>query len=376
MANASTQVQALEQLQSAAQRSLPVQRLMNLTEEINSGRPAQGSGISVGQGVVQRELYVRKGFIEPEPEVTEDYETLMQHDTWEFLRQGLEMFTAAAGDFLETIKQIANVVLTLSTSTEIDSIGKTTLKLIDPTGRVRTSEGGQHNSATIQQWSPWLGDPATRVGIVVQVNPNRVFDAATVAQTLNHEVFLYAVEILGEIKRLKSIKGDKEREEFALQHGANPDQDHADFVFGRRKDLIVHQARMIANALRDHPVRAQQLVDDYRRDWSDRREEMLKAAAGKLWDGDERELRKYATGIIEQFKNSSDRDVEAEVADMRNIFSIIDYDFDTHLADVWRRHKINLQPRIEKPGAKKPEQKKPEGKEVASPSFQSGKKGK
>jgi hypothetical protein len=352
MANASTQVQTLAQLKNIAQQSSPVQKLMSLTNEINPGLPAQSSGISVGQEVVQRELYFRKGFIAPEPEVTEDLETLQQNDTWHYLQDGLKMFAAAASDFLETIKQISNVVLTLSTSTEIDSIGKTTLKLTDPTGRVRTSEGGQHNSATIQQWSRWLGDPATRIGIVVQVNPDKVFDAATVAHTLNHEVFLHAVEILDEIKHLKSIKGDKEREAFALRNVRNPDKDHEDFVFGRRQDLLIHEARMIKNALRDNPPEARRLVEDYRRDWTARREDMLKALAGNFKYGNEKELKAIANGNIKAL--SSIPDAREEVEAMHKIIGIIDYSFDVHVAAVRETYGIDLWPRIEEPGRREP----------------------
>jgi hypothetical protein len=352
MVNASTQVQGLEQMQSAAQRSLPVQRLINLTDEINSGRSVPGSGISAGQEVVQRELYEGGDFTEPEPEVTEDYETLKQHDTWRFLQQGLKIFTAAASGILGEIERLPNLVLTLSTSTEIDSIGKTTLKLTDPTGRVRTSEGGQHNSATIQQWSRWLGDPATRIGIVVQVNPDKVFDAATVAHTLNHEVFLHAVEILDEIKHLKSIKGDKEREAFALRNVRNPDKDHEDFVFGRRQDLLIHEARMIKNALRDNPPEARRLVEDYRRDWTARREDMLKALAGNFKYGNEKELKAIANGNIKAL--SSIPDAREEVEAMHKIIGIIDYSFDVHVAAVRETYGIDLWPRIEEPGRREP----------------------
>lgn len=376
--NASPQVQALEQLKGAAHQSLPAQRLINLTGEINSGRSAQWSDIAgaeqeadgtgtstppikdsmhplpplqrkasaASQPVAQFELYERGQFSAAAPEVTNSNEGFQEYDTWERLQEGMKMFRAAAGDILEAIEQMPNMVLTLSTSTEIDSIGKTTLKLVDPTGKVRTTEGGQDSSATVQEWSRWLGDPATRVGVVVQVNPNQVFNAAMVAHTLNHEVFLHAVKILDEIKKLKSIKDDKTREKLALR---NPDKDHEDFVFGRRKDLIINQSRMILNVIRDNPPRAQQLVNDYKRDWADRREEMLKAAAGALWKGSEGELRDYAIGIIRSLGGDSDADAQAEVAGVRKILSIIDYDFDAHLADVWDKYRIDLQPRIEEP---------------------------
>jgi hypothetical protein len=36
-----------------------------------------------------------------------------------------------------------------------------------------------------------------------------------------------------------------------VEHIRNPDKDHEDFVFGRRRELIIHQSRMISNALRD-----------------------------------------------------------------------------------------------------------------------------
>ena len=347
MANASPQGERLKQLKVAAHQSPSVQRLMNLTSEINSGRTAQWSGIPVGQKVVQRELYESGDFTEPEPEVTEDYETLKQNDTWHFLQQGLKMFTSAAGGVLGEIEKLPNLVLTLSTSTEIDSIGKTTLKLVDPEGMVHTSESGKHNSATVQQWSRWLGDPKTRAAALVQVNPNRISNAAEVAHTLNHEVFLHAVEILDEIKHLKSITNDKEREEFAVEHIRNPDNDHEDFVFGRRKELIIHQSRMISNALRDNPVRAQQLVDDYRRDWSARREEMLKALAGNLKYENEKELETIAMGNIKAL--SSIPEAQGEVKVMREMIRIINYSFDAHVADIRDRYRIDLQPRIEEP---------------------------
>jgi hypothetical protein len=354
MMNSSPQVQALEQLNLAAHQSLPLQRLMNLTGEISSGRTAKWNGIPIGQQVVQRELYEGGDFTEPEPEVTEDYETLRQNDTWHFLKEGLRMFTSSAAGILGEIEKLPNLVLTLSTSTEIDSIGKTTLKLVSPEREVYTSESGHYNSATIQQWSRWLGNPKTRAAALVQVNPNQIANAAQVAHTLNHEVFLHAVEILNEIKHLKSIKDDKARETFALKNIRNPDKDHEDFVFGRRKDLIVNQSRMILSARQDNPVRARELVDDYKRDWAARREEMLKAAASKLWEGDERALREYATGIIKAFGSSAEEDAQAEVADMRNILSIIDYNFEAHLDDVWRKYRINLQPRIEEPRREEP----------------------
>lgn len=352
MANASPQGERLKQLKVAAHQSPSVQRLMNLTSEINSGRTAQCSGTPVGQKVVQRELYESGDFTEPEPEVTEDYETLKQNDTWHFLQQGLKMFTSAAGGVLGEIEKLTNLVLTLSTSTEIDSIGKTTLKLVDPEGKVHTSESGKHNSATVQQWSRWLGDPKTRAAALVQVNPNRISNAAEVAHTLNHEVFLHAVQILDEIRHLKSIKNDKEREEFAVEHIRNPDKDHEDFVFGRRRELIIHQSRMISNALRDNPVRAQQLVDDYRRDWSDRREEMLKALAGKLKYENEKELETIAMGNIKAL--SSIPEAQDEVKVMREMIRIIRYSFDAHVADIRDRYGIDLQPRIEEPGRGKP----------------------
>lgn len=351
MVNASPQIETLEQLKGVAQQSRHVQRLMNLTGEINSGRP-QWSGISVGQKVVQRELYESGEFTEPEPEVTLDYETLKENDEWHFLQQGLKMFTSAAGSILSEIERLPNLVLTLSTSAEIDSIGKTTLKLVSPEGKVYTSEAGQHNSATVQQWSQWLGNPKTRVAALVQINPKRIANAAQVAHTLNHEVFLHAVEILDEIKRLKSIKGDQERETFALQNIRNPDKDHEDFVFGRRKDLITHQARMISNALRDNPVGAQQLVDDYRRDWTDRREEMIKALAGNLKYGNEKELKTIATGNIKALSSIPEAQEEVEV--MRKIIGIIDYSFDVHVANVREKYEINLSPPIKERERGKP----------------------
>lgn len=347
MANAGPQTETLAQIKDMAQQSPRVQNLMSLTNGMGPGSPAQLSGILVGQEVVQRELYKRGGFIEPEPEVTEDYETLMQHDTWEFLQQGMEMFTSAAGDILGEIEKLPNLVLTLSTSTEIGSIGKTTLKLTDPTGKVRTSEAGKDSSATVNEWSRWLGDPATRVGIVVQVNPNKVGNAAVVAHTLNHEVFLHAVEIFHEIKHLKSIKNDKERETFAVKHIRNPDKDHADFVFGRKEGLIINQSRMISNAMRDNPVRARQLAADYQTDWSDRREEMLKGLAGNLKYENEKELETIAIGNIKAL--SSIPEAQGEVKVMREMIRIINYSFDAHVADIRDRYRIDLQPRIEEP---------------------------
>jgi hypothetical protein len=353
MANASPRVQALAGMKSIGQQSSRVQELMSLTNEMSPGRPAQLSGIPVGQKVVQRELYVRKGFIAPEPAITEDYETWKQNETWHLLQQGLKMFTSAAGDILTDIEKLPNLVLTLSTSTEIDSMGKTTLKLVDPTGRVRTSEAGQNSSATIQEWSRWLGDPTTRVGVVVHINPDQIGNAAEVAHTLNHEVFLHAVEIFKEIKYLKSIKGDKERKEFAVQNIRNPDKDHEDFVFGQRKDLLAIHAKMLSQAGREDGG-AGQLVADYKKDWSLRRQELLKELAGKLWDGSESKLKNHAVGVIAQWGSSSDPNAQDEVKVMRKIVDIINYDFDAHVAYVRSKYAIDLSPHIEEPERGKP----------------------
>lgn len=361
MVHASPQTEMLMQLNGMVQQGSPVQRLMALTGEINSCSPAQLSGIPVkndaalqpvGQKVVQRELYESGDFTEPEPEVTEDYETLKQNDTWHFLQQGLKMFTSAAGGILRDIENLPNLVLTLSTSTEIDSIGLTTLKLVDPEGKVHTSESGKHNSATVQQWSRWLGNPKTRAAALVQINPNQISNAAEVAHTLNHEVFLHAVEILDEIKSLKSIKDDKTREEFALQHVRNPDKDHHDFVFGLRRDLLALHSRMLSQALSENPARAQDLMVDYKKDWSLRREDMLKHLAGKLWDGNEESLKKSAEGVIREYGSSSEPGAQAEVKAMREIVRIIDYSFELHVADVRERYEIDLSPRIEEPKPK------------------------
>jgi hypothetical protein len=109
---------------------------------------------------------------------------------------------------------------------------------------------------------------------------------------------------------------------------------------------------MISNALRDNPVRAQQLVDDYRRDWSARREEMLKALAGNLKYENEKELETIAMGNIKAL--SSIPEAQDEVKVMREMIRIIRYSFDAHVADIRDRYGIDLQPRIEEPGRGKP----------------------
>jgi hypothetical protein len=304
---------------------------------------ALAEGVRRGQ-VVQREVYMRGQFNEPEPEVTEDVDTLRQLDEWEWLQQGMQMFEAVASDYLDHIDAMPNVVLTFSTSTDIGAIGATTIKVVDPTGRVRTTVAGADNSATIAEWSRWLGNPATRVGIVVQLNPRELHNAAQVAHTLNHEVFLHAIGLFDVIKDLKNIPDDAARADAAEVTLTQPDRDHEDFVSGTRKYLVENQRRMIANAARGGDLAlARDLIADYRADWHFQRTALLQARAGNAWAGEEA-LRAYALGVIAQYQDDPDRDAQNEVDFMRETLALLDYTFEDHLDDVSRRYRMDLDP--------------------------------
>jgi hypothetical protein len=310
-----------------------------------------GDGYAGREGgwVVQREVYERGLFNAPEPDVGKDYESYERNSQWEMFNTGMDMFAAAAGDIISGIQDVPNMVLTMTTSTTIDGMGKTTLKIVDPTGRVRTSEEGHGNSASIGQWSQWLGDPNTRVGILVQLNPNELHSAAEVAHTLNHEVFLHAVGIWEEITHLKSLPDADDRLDFAVKHTGHPDRDHEDLVFGKRKNFVENQSRMIDNALsRGDRTLARQLIADYKADWTHQRLGLLKARAGMLWT-DEQKMKKVAVDMIRDFGEDPDPGAQAEVENMRTIIDIINYAFEDHLDDVWHWDRIDLSPRAAEP---------------------------
>jgi len=360
MANSSTQVKQLRAVQAMANDSTYNPNQFKAINESDgkllnhhAGLMQAAATISAARPVAQLEVYERGQFRESEPEVTEDHNTFHALNVWEMLQKGMDMFAAAAGDIINKIKAVPNMVLTLSTSTEIDSIGMTTLKLTDPTGKVRTTEGGKANSATIAEWSKWLTNPKTRIGVLVQVNPNRLGNAAEVAHTLNHEVFLHAVNIFNEMNDLKTTEGDGPRLQKALTSVNRPDKDHEDLVFGRREALLENQSRMINDAIegkyahkKPEPEIAEQLIADYERDWTEERQNLLKRMAGQLWTT-EHDLKIYATQLIKHFEGIDD--ARQEVSDMKKILKIIDYTFARHLDDVWNKYEINLSSPITPP---------------------------
>jgi hypothetical protein len=323
---------------------------LKLGDQVAAPNPG-GGGYAAREGgwVVQREVYKRGLFNAPEPEIDLDFASVERHDRWEMLNNGMDMFADAAGDIISGIDNVPNMVLTMTTSTRIGGIGKTTLKVIDPTGRIRTSEEGHGNSATNEEWSRWLGDPKTRVGIVVELNPNELHSAAAVAHTLNHEVFLHAVSMWEEITDLKSLQNADDRRIFAETKMGHPDQDHEDLVLGYRRNLIENQRRMIRGALlKGNQILARQLIDDYHADWSNQRLDLLKGRAGQLWT-DEQGMKESALKLIRNFSKATDAGAQEEVKNMRAILDIIGYSFDDHLTDVWRRYGIDLSPHVAEP---------------------------